>query len=297
MPAFPLPPLNALRVFEAAARLGSFKAAAEELHVTPSAVSHQVANLEAVLGVTLFQRDGRALALGDAGAAYQRRIHEALALLSEATAAVTGDAAQPALAVLAAPSFADKWLMPRLDAFLARHPELRVRVEATADRRRLGDADVGILYGPPAEPGVAARPLIAERMRVLCSPALLAKGPPLARPEDLAGHVLIQARNRLVWRAWLAARGLADLAVKREMRVDRSTMAIEAAQQGLGVILESDFLAADEIADGRLVDPLADDVPPPAEDAYFLVTRGTVAADAPAGLFIRWLEGEVAGAA
>lgn len=297
MTTFNLPPLNALRVFEAAARLGSFKAAAEELSVTPSAVSHQVANLEAALKITLFHRDGRGLVLSDAGEVYRRRIHDALSRLSQATEEVVRGATTPTLTVLAAPSFAGKWLMPRLDNFLRQHPKLRVRVEATGDRRYLGDADVGIFYGAPTELGLTVRPIIAERLLVLCSPALLKRGPPLRQPADLVDHALIHARNRLRWRSWLTAQGLEDLVIRREMSVDRSTMAIEAALKGLGVILESDFLAADEIRDGRLVEPFHGDHPAPVEDAYFLVARGQLPESGPVALFIDWLDREVAATA
>ena len=291
-----LPPLNALRVFEAAARLGSFRAAAAELHVTPSAVSHQVSNLEAHLGLALFERRGRRLALTDTGDAYRRRIHDALTRLADATNDATRDRSASALTVMAAPSFAAKWLMPRLDEFLRLHPDLKVRVEATAGRQHLGDADVGILYGPPTDTDLIARPLVRERMLVLCSPGLLRRGPPLTRPEDLAQHVLIHARNRLPWRTWLTAHGLGGLPVRREMSVDRSTMAIEAAAEGVGVILESDFLAAQEIADGHLIEPFTDPLPAPPEDAYFLVWAKTAQPMEPLAQFIAWLEDLIPGA-
>jgi len=295
MSAFTLPPLNALRVFEAAARLGSFKAAAEELCVTPSAVSHQVAHLESALKTPLFQRDGRRLALSPAGEAYRRRIHDALNHLTLATEEFVAGGRAPTLTVLAAPSFAAKWLMPRLNDFLDAHPALRVRVEAGADRRQLGAADVGIFYGAPVGGrDLMVSPLVAERMLVLCSPDLLEKGPPLDAPADLAQHVLIDANNRLRWRNWLAARGLEDLPVRREMSVGRSTMAIEAAVKGLGVILESDFLTAEEIADGRLVVPFDDAHSAPAEDAYYLATHAGLPPDGPAAAFTAWLTRAVA---
>jgi len=297
MSAFTLPPLNALRVFEAAARLGSFKAAAAELCVTPSAVSHQVAHLESVLKTPLFQRDGRRLALSPAGDAYRRRIHDALSQLAVATEAFVAGGRAPTLTVLAAPSFASKWLMPRLNDFLDAHPALRVRVEAGMDRRQLGAADVGIFYGAPAAArDLAVTPLVAERMLVLCSPALLEKGPPLRTPADLAAHVLIDANNRLRWRRWLADRGVEDMAIRREMSVGRSTMAIEAAVKGLGVILESDFLTAEEIADGRLVEPFGQGDEAPAEDAYYLATHAGIAQDGPAAAFAAWLTRAVAAA-
>lgn len=288
-----IPPMNALRAFEAAARLGSFKAAADELNVTPSAVSHQIANLEASLRVSLFHRNGRHLSLSEPGERYWRQVRDALSRLAAATEAIADAAGPHVLTVVAAPSLAGKWLMPRLDGFLRAHPDLRVRVEASADRRRLGDADAGIFYGPPAEPGLIVTPIITERMAVLCSPTLLRDGPPLEKPEDLAGHVLIHARNRVPWRDWLAARGLEDLPVRRELAVERSSLGIDAAIRGVGVILESDFLTADELRDGRLVEPFAGDHRTPPEPAYFLATRGT-----PAGAladFANWLTSEIGG--
>jgi LysR family transcriptional regulator, glycine cleavage system transcriptional activator len=294
MAAFTLPPLNALRVFEAAARLGSFKAAAEELCVTPSAVSHQVAHLESALKASLFRRDGRRLALSPAGEAYRRRIHDALNQLALATEEFVAGGRAPTLTVLAAPSFAARWLMPRLNEFLEAHPALRVRVEAGMVPQQLGNADVGIFYGAPSGQGLTVTPLVAERMLVLCSPALLEKGPPLRGPADLAAHVLIDANNRMRWRNWLAARGLDGMPVRREMSVGRSTMAIEAAVKGLGVVLESNFLTAEEIADGRLVVPFDDADAAPAEDAYYLATHVGLPPDGPAAAFTAWLTRAVA---
>ena len=294
MSAFNLPPLNGLRVFEAAARLGSFKAAAEELCVTPSAVSHQVANLEAVLNVSLFDRDGRRLSLNETGEAYQRGIHDALSRLSQATEKVVSDTAELALTILTAPSFASKWLMPRIDDFLSEHPEWRVRIEAATTQYLLSNADVGIFYGPPTDSGLVVTPIVTERVLVLCSPQLLEGGPPLERPTDLAEHVLIGSRNRQQWRNWLRAHGIENMAIRREMSVGRSAMAIEAALQGLGIILESDFLAADEIADGRLIAPLEHIETPPAENAYFLVTRRGSPDKGPVASFVAWIEREIA---
>lgn len=296
MPAFNLPPLNALRVFEAAARLGSFKAAAEELHVTPSAVSHQIANLESVLNIPLFDRAGRRHALNETGEAYSRAIHDALSRLSRATQEVADNSADLALNILASPSFASIWLMPRIDDFLSEHPEWRVRVEATTAQSLLSDADVGIFYGAPTDAGMDVTPIVADRILVLCSPKLLEQGPPLTRPSDVASHVLIDSRNRRQWRNWLKSHGIDNTSVRREMSVGRSTVAIEAALQGLGIILESDFLAAGEIADGRLVAPFDDIESPPAEDAYFLVTRRGSPDKRPVASFVKWMEREIAAA-
>lgn len=295
MSGFDLPPLNTLRVFEAAARLGSFKAAAAELCVTPSAVSHQIANLEQALGTPLFVRDRRGLALTDEGEVYWRRVRDALGRLAQATADVRTGAATPTLTVVAAPSLTVKWLMPRLETFLRRRPDLRVRVEAAADRQRLGDADVGIFYGAPAEPGLSVRPLIREQVAALCSPRLLAEGPSLMVPDELAAHVLIHARNRLRWRDWLRDVGAGDLVVRQELSVERSTMAIDAAVRGVGVILESVFLAADEIRSGLLVEPFGIDMRSAPEDAYFLATRADATVREPVAAFLDWLAQEAGG--
>ena len=290
---FRLPPLNAARGFEAAARHGSFKAAAEELHVTPSAVSHQVANLEAHLGVELFRRDGRGLTLTAAGDTYRHRIHEALGRLAQATADLRAGAGAATLNVVAAPSIACMWLMPRLNGFLQAHPDLRVRVEATAARRTLGDADVGMIYGDVADPSVHIEPLIAERMLPLLSPSLLGDAAALSGPGDLTDQVLIHAQNRLQWPAWLAARGLGDMAVRRELWVDRSSMAIDAAVKGLGVILESDFLAAEELRAGTLVPAFPSLDEPAPENAYFLVLRRNASGSGPIAAFTSWLRRQV----
>lgn len=296
MPVFNLPPLNALRVFEAAARLGSFKAASEELHVSPSAVSHQIANLEAALNVPLFDRAGRRHSLNETGEAYARAIHNALSRLMRATEEVTDKSADLALNIIASPSFASIWLMPRIDDFLSEHPEWRVRVEATTAQSLLSDADVGIFYGAPTDTSLDVTPIIADRILVLCSPKLLEQGPPLTQPCDVASHVLIDSRNRRHWRNWLDSHGIANTSIRREMSVGRSTVAIEAALQGLGIILESDFLAAGEIADGRLVAPFDDIESPPAEDAYFLVTRRHSLDKRPVASFVKWIEREIAAA-
>ncbi|MEX0695294.1 MAG: LysR substrate-binding domain-containing protein [Rhodospirillales bacterium] len=288
-----LPSVNAIRAFEAAARLGSFKAAAAELCVTPSAISHQVSSLESTLRVSLFERRGRHLALSEAGKLYGRRVSEALKLLMQASDGIADLAGTGVLTVVSAPSLAAKWLMPRLDGFLRRHPDLRVRVETSADRSRLGDADVGIFYGTPPDKGHVLHHVIQERMTVLCSPQLLQSGIPLAEPGDLARHVLIHARNRLPWQDWLAMFAFNDLVVRRELSVERSTLAIDAAIRGVGVILESDFLTADELRDGRLIEPFQGRFRTPLETAYTIVTRGPITADQPVAAFMDWLGQEI----
>lgn len=288
-----LPSFNAIRAFEAAARLGSFKAAAEELFVTPSAISHQITNLEQTLRVRLFDRQGRRLSLSEPGTLYWRRVNEALKLLVQASDGIADLGGSSVLTVVAAPSLAAKWLMPKLDGFLRRNPDLRIRVETSADRPRFGEADVGIFYGPPPDKGLVVHHEIKERMTVLCAPGLLASGVPLDEPRQLASHVLIHARNRLPWRDWMTMFGFSDLTVRRELSVERSTLAIDAAIRGVGVILESDFLCADELRDGRLIEPFAGRFRTPIEIAYSVVTRDQPVVDSPLAAFIGWLGNEI----
>ncbi len=285
---FGLPPLNALRVFEAAARLGSFKAAAEALCVTPSAVSHQVANLEAFLGHPLFTRDGRGLRLTKGGEAYQRQVHEAMARLARATRSLADIERAPTLIIGAAPSIAGKWLLPQLTDFMSEHPDVSLRVEASPDRAGLADVDVSILHGDVRGRVTGAVPLIAERLSPLCSPFLLRDNPSLCGPEDLSGHVLIQTRNPIQWQSWLLARGL-DFPIRREVWLDRSSMAIEAAAKGLGIILESDFLADEEITSGALVRPFETDPLTESHTAYYLVLNAESEASHSAHAFADWI--------
>ena len=289
---FDLPPLNALRVFEASARLGSFKAAAVELCVTPSAVSHQVAKIESFLSTTLFRRDGRGLRLTHEGEVYQRDVHETLARLSRATQGLTGDDSETPLVIGSAPSFAGKWLLPRLSHFMAEHPDLSIRLEASPDRAAIADADISILHGDVRGRVTGAIPLIAERLEPLCSPALLADGPPLETPADLENHVLIQTRNPIQWQAWMLARGL-DFPIRQDIWLERSSMAIEAAAAGHGVILESNFLTADELSSGRLIRPFKTDHLTKTHTAYFLVERSGAEPNWAMLRFADWIQDQV----
>lgn len=292
MPGSKLPPLTAIRAFEAAGRLGTFAAAAGELGVTPSAVSHQVAALERHLGLRLFKRNGRRIALSGAGETYLRQVGDCLDRLGAATASLRDGSAQTALTVLCAPSFASKWLLPRIDTFVAAHPEWQVRIVASTARSLTSDADVGIFYGQPDDPGLATEPIVRERLVVLCSPMLLERGAPLAAPGDITRHVLIEANNRRVWKNWLDMHGLGASDVRTMMSVERSLFAIDAAVRGVGIILESDFLAAEEIADGRLVAPFGDRENANIEDAYFLASRGTAQDGSPVEAFSDWVRRE-----
>ncbi|MBB4287283.1 transcriptional regulator GcvA [Roseospira goensis] len=252
-----LPPLNALRAFAAAARHLSFTRAAEELHVTQAAVSHQVKALEEHLGVPLFRRGTRAIHLTEAGQRYACRVRDAFQILHEATEALCAQEAAGRLIVATMTSFAAKWLIPRLGDFLAAHPEIELRLETGLLPVDLdgGAADVAIRMGPGPYPGLHAEVLMRDEVFPVCAPALLTGAAPLRTPADLAYHVLLQDGG-LDWAVWLAAAGVqGDFDPHRGPGFVDSTMSIQSAVAGHGVLLGRTVLIADELADGRLVAP------------------------------------------
>jgi LysR family glycine cleavage system transcriptional activator len=258
-------PLRALAAFEAAARLESFRAAAAELALTPSAVSHQVRILEARLGLRLFNRVGRGVVLSPEGSELFGRIGGSFDALAEAveTAGRRGRRARRSEVVLlrTPPSLAGCWLLPRLPSFLAEHPEIDLRVHAdlrlateTGTRFEADGVDLAIWYGDHAP--AAAVPLLTETIQPLCAPALAARCD-LRGPRDLLALPLIVTRdNRLSWEGWFHRQGVAlDDGFAGTIQLDPSHVAIEAAVKGLGVVLEADVLAEDALRDGRLVVP------------------------------------------
>jgi LysR family transcriptional regulator, glycine cleavage system transcriptional activator len=286
-----LPSLNGLRAFEAAARHLSFTRAADELNVTQTAISHQIRRLEAQLGLKLFVRRNRTLALTREAESYLPAVRAAFEDLRRATQRLKRPQRDGRLTVSTLASLAAKWLLPRVVAFQEAHPGLEVRVSASThlvDFQR-EEIDLAVRYGRGDWPGLRAQWLMAEDIFPVCSPALL-KGPnPLKRPEDLAHHTLLHATlSREDWQLWLTAAGLpTELAQRRGLTFDQSFMCIEAAIEGLGVALgRSPFVEAD-IAQGRLVVPF--DVVLPAEAGYYIVAPAETADDPKIALFRAWL--------
>lgn len=251
-----LPGFHLLRAFEAAARLGGLALAARELNVTPSAVSHQVRDLEAALGCALFLRTGRRVVLTAPGRRLLARLTPLLDGLQEACAELSAPPGHGQLALHCAPSFAVKWLGPRLAPFLDRHPGLAMRlstgVEAGAVLER-GEADAAIVYGEPLRgPGIACEGLGRERIAPLCAPALAARIGNLA--DALPQTPLIESPlSPVKWADWCAWNGIA-VALAPRLSMDRAALAIAAAVDGLGVALESTRLAERELARGELVE-------------------------------------------
>ncbi|MEE8535661.1 MAG: transcriptional regulator GcvA [Kiloniellales bacterium] len=293
-----LPSLNALRAFEVAARHLSFTRAAEELHVTQAAVSHQIKGLEEQLGLPLFRRLNRRLLLTDAGQAYLPALSEAFDRIAEATDRLSAGRGGGALKVSALPSTAAKWLLPRLSRFRDRHPEIDVLVSAShalVDFRR-DDVDLAIRYGRGVYPGLECLPLMPDEIFPVCSPGLLADGPPLKGPEDLFRHTLLHDQTTegevQNWRNWFDMVGVRSVDPGRGPGFSDSNLVLEAAAAGQGVALGRRSLALADLASGRLVIPFGPIVP--SQNKYYIVYPPAKAALPSLAAFRDWLLEEAA---
>ena len=289
-----LPPLNSLRAFEAAARHLSFSKAAEELHVTPAAVSHQIKALEQRLGVTLFRRRNREVLLTDAGQAYLPGVRDGFDRLAEATVRLRQRDAGGALNVSVLPSLTARWLVPRLSRFRARHPEIDLRLsasQAVVDFSR-EDFDAAIRHGRGDWPGLRVDFLLGDRYYPVCSPALLAGPLPLKVPADLRHHVLLHDTAGEDWRDWLAVAGVTGIEVGRGPSFNDGSLLIQAAMEGQGIAIGHSALVAGEIGAGRLVKLFETELPSPR--AYYLVCPEANADRPKIGAFRNWLLDEVA---
>lgn len=250
-------PLRSIAVFHAVARAGSLTRAAQELGVTPSAVSQQVSALEVQLGTALLTRQGRRIALTEAGQRYLEMIAPHVERIAEATRYVRGSLSSASLILRATPSFATKWLLPRLPGFLAAHPEIELRVDATnepTDFAREG-VDLEVRHGEGNWPGLVVEPVAEECFLPVCAPALAAAGSLLA--EELGAHRLIHSvKSQVKWADWFAAAGT-PLPAGRRVLFDRSHMSVDAAIAGMGIALESTLMMGDALREGRLCCPVA----------------------------------------
>lgn len=265
-----LPPLGALRAFEAAARHLSFTRAGEELHVTQAAVSHQVKALEGWLGLRLFRRRGRQVFLSEAGQAYLADVREAFDQLAAATGRLRQREASGPLTVSTLASLAANWLVPRLGQFRAQHPEIDVRISASDEMVDFGrdDVDMAIRYGTGDWPGLEVLLLMREDVFPVCSPALLDGAVPLDRPADLRHHTLLHDDLQLNWKAWLDAAGVKGIDPERGPGFNLSALVVDAAVDGQGVALARSALVGHHLKAGRLVRPF--DFKLPANYAYYI---------------------------
>jgi LysR family glycine cleavage system transcriptional activator len=283
-----LPPLTALRCFETAARRQSFTLAAEELFLTPSAVSHQIKSLEAFLGNQLFLRVGRKMLLTDAGAAYYEHIRSAFNEILAATRALSEPKAGAILKVNVAPHFASVWLMPRFAHFVRAHRNLELQVFTHRDPVSFSESsiDCEIRYGHGKWLNLCSDLLLHDMLTPLCSPALAAGGD-LAKPADILEHTLIYSNRRTSWENWAAHCHLSGIDRAAKIQVDRSTLALDAAIAGIGIALESILLANHMVKSGELVAPLKQYCI--SEEAYYLVYPKSHAKIERVSLFRSWL--------
>jgi LysR family transcriptional regulator, glycine cleavage system transcriptional activator len=281
------PPLAALRAFDAAARHLSFRAAAEELSVTQSAISHQIAELERRLGVAMFHRHSRRVELTDAGALYHPYVREAFDRIEQGTALVTLGAPSRELDVQVYVTVAVRWLIPRLHQFGAAHPNVRVRLNTSHLDWEFAEteSDVAIVCTlQPERPGVSATHLFDAELVAVCSPRLL--------PADLGTQPLLQVFTAPEeTEVWLAAAGRVDAVVEGGSRFDSYLLAIEAAIDGQGIAVVPSFLVAADLRSGRLVEPFGVRAPQPRH--WFMVCRAEQRDQSPVVQFRDWLEAEV----
>jgi LysR family glycine cleavage system transcriptional activator len=298
-----LPPLTALRAFVVAAKQLSFARAAETLHVTPAAIGQQIRQLEAWFGFALFERSGRGLSLSEEGSALLPGLADAFDRMVEALAQVSSAAAGGALTVSVTPSFAAKWLVPRLENFKAAHPTIDVLVSASMALVDFAgeDVDCSIRYGPGNYTGLFVERLLDEAVFPVCSPLLLAGAHPLDEPRALRRHTLLHddSPDRDAscpdWRMWLRAAGIGDVNPGQGPRFNQSSLVLEAAIAGQGVALAKAQLAEADLRAGRLVRPFG--AAQPVDFAYYFVSPHNRRALPKVEAFRQWLRREASGAA
>ena len=295
----PLPPLTALRAFEAAARHGNFVKAAAELGVTAGAVSQHIKGLEARLGLALFRRLARGVKLTEAGRAYLPGIADGFDRLARATLQVHEPDLAGRLTITVLPSFAAGWLVRRLPVFRARHPDIDLVIRSerqTVDLHR-EDADLAIRYGLGDFPNLDATHLMREEIFPICAPALLNADPPLREPADLARHDLLHDAGALGnepwirWQPWLDEFGLSDAGRRPGLHFTDSVQLYQAALLGQGVAIGRSILIGDDLAAGRLVRPFA--VARSSSYAYYAVTTRAARANPRVAAFIAWVTAEM----
>ncbi len=302
-------PLNALNAFEVAARHESFSKAAEELNVTPAAVSQQIRMLEELLGVQLFHRLNRGLALTGAGKSGLSKLQHGFKSVNEAVQQIRAEPSMESLNIWMAPSFASKWLMPRMHRFVESHPAIDLRISASVDLVDTSasspslsedilhkhDIDLAIRFGSGNYPGCRVERLMNVTSLPMCSPSLLKDSSrPLNCPEDLSEHALLHDETpyegRPEWSHWLDAVGAKSVDGTRGLRFNRVSLALAAAVEAQGVVLSLEQLAADDLEKGRLVIPFEHRVQ--LAHAYHVISLENTPDDERVRIFKEWLFAE-----
>ena len=289
-----LPPLKALRAFEAAARHLSFTQAAAELHVTQAAISHQVKILEERLGLPLFRRLNRRLVLTEAGQIYLPVLRDAFDRIAAGTSQLYKDEDSGPLRVSVLPSLAAKWLLPRMSRFRDRHPDFDVMISANNKLIDFSDdsVEMGIRYGAGNYPGLQVDLLLSDEVFPVCSPSIISDRAPLEAPEDLRHHTLLHDEvsredESPDWRNWLQAARVSGVDWSRGPGFSDSSMVLEAAAAGHGVALAHCWLAQADLESGRLIQPFGPSIP--SKHAYYVVCPPALAERRRVRLFREWL--------
>lgn len=289
-----MPPLQALRAFEAVGRLLSFRKAGEELLITQSAVSHHIKQLEETLGVRLFVRKAKSIELTIEGADYLGRTTEAFGIIAGATSEIRYRAARQRVRVSVLPSFAANWLVSRLSRFMIEHPEIEVDLEPTLGLTTFetGDVDLAIRFGAGQWDGMLAERLMNEELSPVLSPSLYGDGSRFARPADLLAQTLLESSKPVDWQLWCGEAGV-DYRRGRILQLTDYNIVLQAALNGQGVAIGRLHMVRDHLSAGRLVQPFAHSVRSD-RIAYWIVTpKGRRPAPA-AEIFASWLKEEAA---
>jgi len=289
-----LPPLNALKAFEAAARHESFTKAEEELCVTQGALSHQVKALEETLGLKLFKRERQKLIITETGRDYLAVLRDAFDRIALGTARVVQRQSSGVLTVSTSPDFAAKWLVNRLGHFAEAHPDIDLRVSATLHHVDFAreEVDLAVRHGEGDWPGLDVMRLCSEQLFPVCSPKLMTGRNRLRKPADLMRVPLLHLDDRSHWRRWLDAAGVPDVEVSHGPVLNRASMVIDAAIDGQGVALARTTLAASDLINGRLVRPFATALR--LTKSYWIVCSKATAALPKIKIFRDWLLREAA---
>jgi LysR family transcriptional regulator, glycine cleavage system transcriptional activator len=288
-----LPVLNTLRAFEAAARLGSFTRASEELCVTQGAISHQVKALEEELGVKLFNREHQRLVITQAGREYLVDVRDALDRIGLATERLVQRQSSGALTISTSPDFAAKWLVHRLGKFAESYPEIDLRLSAAMHHVDFAreDVDVAVRHGKGDWDGLHAERLCAEQLFPVCTPRLT-EGDGLSEPSDILKFPLLHLDTRKDWSTWLDSAGVIGADASRGPIMNRASMVIDAAIDGQGIALARTVLAAWDLIHGRLVRPFAASLP--LSKTYWVVSPKATATLPKIKIFRDWLLAEAA---
>lgn len=287
-----LPPLNALKAFESAARYLNFTKAAEDLFVTQAAVSHQIKLLEDFLGTKLFHRKNRLLELTETGLQYFEEIQPLLAKIALATEKIKLKTARQILSISTTPSFGMHWLVPRLNDFHQRFPEIEVRLTTMPQDEGLfgKDTDVAIYYGNGNWNNLEAIELVKARIMILASPEYL-KDHPIEKPSDLVGKNLIHVCSYTKWKQMVDHLGLNNVDTETGPMFSTTSMGIQAAKHGQGLVVANRMLAQDEIEAGTVIEPFHSDVYD--EKAFYVVYPSQMAQMTKVQHFVEWITQEI----